>query len=175
MNGILENSATTEFVKGIVALLISLLIFIDPAGALMTIATYFGILALIVGIIMIISATKGKSVNRNFILIQGIFFSLIGLLIVVYPGGTASLMVIFAGLFITFLGAIQLAGYLQMKEILPVPQLSLIHAILSLAIGLLLLFNPFKGAVLATLIMGGYALWFGITRLYLAWQIYNNP
>ncbi|SFF02247.1 HdeD family acid-resistance protein [Thermophagus xiamenensis] len=174
MKQVLRSNTFSETLKGIIALLISLLIFIDPAGALMTIATYFGILALIVGIIMIISATKGNSVNRNFILIQGIFFSLIGLLIMVYPGATASFMVVLAGLFITFLGAIQLAGYLQMKEILPAPQLSLIHAILSLAIGLLLLFNPFKGAVLATLIMGGYALWFGITRLYLAWQIYNH-
>jgi len=174
MKEFLYKNTTTEIIKGILALLIALLIFIDPARALMTIATYLGILALIAGIVLIISAVRGKNGLRNFILIQGIFFTLIGLLIVAYPGGTASLMVVFIGLFITFLGAMQLAAYLQMKEAGPVPGLSLIHAILSLAIGLLLLFNPFEGAVLATLITGGYALWFGITRLYLAWRIHNR-
>ena len=173
MNRLFENTATAEIIKGVIALLISLLIFIDPAGALMTIATYFGLLAFIIGGIMIITASTGQRINRNLILIQGIFVALIGLLIVVYPGGTASLMIILMGLFITFLGAIQLIGYLQIKEALPAPQLSLIHAILSLAIGLLLLFNPFEGAVLATLIMGGYALWYGISRLYLAWQMHR--
>jgi uncharacterized membrane protein HdeD (DUF308 family) len=173
MKEFLYNNTTTEIIKGILALLFALLIFIDPAQALKTIATYFGALAIIAGIVLIISAVTGKEGTRNFILFQGIFFTLIGLLIVVYPGGTASLMVLLIGLFITFLGAIQLVTYLQMKEAIPVPGLSLIHAILSLGIGLLLLFNPFEGAVLATLIMGGYALWFGITRLYLAWQIHK--
>ncbi|MGQ1889081.1 HdeD family acid-resistance protein [Thermophagus sp. OGC60D27] len=174
MNRLYVQTPTSEIIKGVAALLISLLIFIDPAGALMTIATYFGLLALIGGVITIIAALRSHRQGRNFILIQGIFFTLIGLLIVIYPGGTASLMVVLIGLFITFLGAIQLAGYLQMKDVLPAPQLSLIHAILSLAIGLLLLFNPFEGAVLATLIMGAYALWYGISRLYLAWQIHHH-
>lgn len=169
MNQIIKKSRTSEVLKGLLALILAVIIFVDPAEALMTIATYFGVLAIIVGIVLIIISARKENNIWQFLLFQGIVFTIIGALIVAYPGGTASLMIFFIGLLITFLGIIQLIAYLQMKDMVTAPQLSLVHAVLSLVIGGLLLFNPFEGAVLATLIMGGYATWYGITRLYMAW------
>ncbi|MGM0377802.1 MAG: DUF308 domain-containing protein [Bacteroidota bacterium] len=174
MDNFITKSSTTEILKGVLALLLGLVVFIDPARALVTIATYLGILGIIGGIVLIATSLWRKYGYWQFLLFQGIVFAIIGGLIVAYPDVTAGLMVFFVGLLITFMGVIQLIAYLQVKELTPVPTLSLVNAILSLLIGVLLLFNPFQGAVLATLIMGAYALWYGVTRLYIAWLLYTG-
>ncbi len=174
MDNFITKSGTIELLKGVLALLLGLIVFIDPARALVTIATYLGILAIIGGIVLIVTSLYRKYGFWQFLLFQGIVFTIIGVLIVAYPDVTAGLMVFFVGLLITLMGIIQLIAYLQVKELTPVPRLSLVNAILSLLIGVLLLFNPFQGAVLATLIMGAYALWYGATRLYVAWLLYTG-
>ena len=174
MDNIEKKSGTTEILKGILALVLALIIFIDPGRALMTIATYFGVLAIIGGLVLIVTSVVRKYGFWQFLLFQGAVFTLVGSLIVAYPDVTASLMVFFLGLLITFMGIIQLMAYYQVKEMAEVPRLSLVNGVLSLGIGILLLFNPFEGALLATLIMGAYALWYGITRLYVAWLLYTG-
>ncbi len=151
-----------------------MVIFSDPATALVTIATYLGILGLIAGILLIAFSFSRESGVRQFILVQGIIFSVVGLLIIVYPGGTASLMVLLMGLLILVMGFVQLFAYLQLRELTPTPGLVLFNSVLSVLVGGLLIFNPFEGAVLATFIIGAYALWFGITRLYAAWIIHKG-
>ncbi len=163
-----------EALKGLIALILSLIIFINPSDALIAIATYLGILSIIAGIVFIVISLSGKKGFWQLILAQGIIFALIGILIIAYPGGTASLLILFIALLITFLGILQLIAYMQLKEAIPASRLSLINAILSILIGGLLLFNPFEGALLATIIIGIYATWFGITRLYVAWKLFSG-
>jgi uncharacterized membrane protein HdeD (DUF308 family) len=98
----------------------------------------------------------------------------IGLLIVLYPEITASLLILIIGFWITVFGIIQLIIYMGNRGNLPSGRLSLGSAILSLLVGLLMLFHPFEGAVLATLIMAGYALVFGISRFYMAYLLYSR-
>ena len=57
------------------------------------------------------------------------------------------------------------------KEVMPARPLNLIMAVISILVGGLLLFNPFEGAVFATIIIAVYAFIYGITRLYVAWLI----
>lgn len=170
----LKRNKSFELLKGIVALILAVLIFVNPAGALVTIATYIGILAIVSGIILIVLALSNKGNFWQFLLFQGIVLTLIGTLIVTYPGSTAKLMIFFVGLLITLIGIMQLIAYLQMKEFVTAPHLSLVNSVLSILVGALFLFNPFEGAVFATIILGIYAVWFGISRLYVAWLLFRH-
>lgn len=170
----LKRNKSFEVLKGIVALILAVLIFVNPAGALVTIATYIGILAIVSGIILIVLALSNKGNFWQFLLFQGIVLTLIGTLIVTYPGSTAKLMIFFVGLLITLIGIMQLIAYLQMKEFVTAPHLSLVNSVLSILVGALFLFNPFEGAVFATIILGIYAVWFGISRLYVAWLLFRH-
>ncbi len=170
----IKRNRTFELLKGVIALVLAVIIFVNPAGALVTIATYIGVLAILSGIVLIVMAVSKKTDFWQFLLFQGIVLALIGSLIVTYPGSTASLMIFFVGLLITLMGIMQLIGYLQMKEVAAAPHLSLVNSVLSILVGGLFLFNPFEGAVLATVILGVYAAWFGISRLYVAWLIFRQ-
>jgi uncharacterized membrane protein HdeD (DUF308 family) len=163
-----------EVLKGIIAILLAVIVFINPAEALLTFATYLGILALIAGIVLIIMSLAKKSENWQIWLVEGIINAAIGFLIVVFPKITASLLIILIGLWITIFGIIQLTTWFRYREVLPSPQLLLVSSILSFLVGILLLFNPFEGAVLATVIIAIYALIYGISRFYMAWLLYRQ-
>jgi uncharacterized membrane protein HdeD (DUF308 family) len=160
-----------EVLKGIIAIGLAVLIFMNPADALVAIATYIGALAIIVGIVLLIISLVRKVGFWYFTFAQGIIYALIGLLIVTYPKVTIGLLIFLIGLFIVILGIMLFSTYLRLKEIMPASPLNLVTAIISILVGGLLLFNPFEGAVLATVIIAVYALLYGITRLYVAWLI----
>lgn len=160
-----------EVLKGLIALVLAVIIFMDPAEALLAIAIYIGALAIITGIVLIIISLIWKSGLWQFTFGQGIIYALIGLLIVTYPKVTAGLLIFLMGLLIVILGIIQFSVYLRLKEIMPARPLNLITSIVSIIVGGLLLFNPFEGAVLATVIIAIYALLYGVTRLYVAWML----
>ncbi len=158
-----------EVLKGIIAIGLAVLIFMNPADALVAIATYIGALAIIAGIVLIILSLIRKTGFWHFTFGQGIIYSLIGLLIVTYPKVTIGLLIFLMGLLITILGIMLFSTYMRLKEVMPARPLNLIMAIISILVGGLLLFNPFEGAVFATVIIAVYALIYGITRLYVAW------
>jgi uncharacterized membrane protein HdeD (DUF308 family) len=163
-----------EVLKGTIAIILAAIVFIKPAEALLTIATYLGILALIAGIVLIILSLAKKSGNWQIWLAEGIINAIIGLLIVAFPKTTASLLIILIGLWITIFGIIQLTIYVRYRNTLPSHLIALLSSILSILVGVLLLFNPFEGAVLATVIIALYALIYGISRLYMAWLLYRR-
>jgi len=171
MNKTIHTYWGWEVLKGIIAIALAVIIFMNPADALLTIATYIGALAIIAGIVLIIIALARKSGFWQFIFVQGIIYALIGLFIVAYPKVTVGLLIFFMGLLIVILGIMQFAAYFRLKKLMPARPLNLITAIISILVGGLLLYNPFKGAVLATVIMAVYAVLYGVTRLYVAWLL----
>ncbi|MBN1387006.1 MAG: DUF308 domain-containing protein [Bacteroidales bacterium] len=160
-----------EVLKGIVAIGLAVLIFLNPADALVAIATYIGALAIIAGIVLIVISLVRKTGFWHFTFGQGIIYALIGLLIVTYPKVTIGLLIFLMGLLIVILGIMQFSTYMRLKKVMPARPLNLVMAILSILVGALLLFNPFEGAVLATIVIAVYAMLYGITRLYVAWLI----
>lgn len=174
MNNTIQRKWWLELIKGLVAIGLSIVIFFNPANALVAIATYIGALAIIGGIILIIMSLSRKTGMWQFTFSQGIIYSLIGLFIVVYPKLSAGLLIFLFGLLIVVLGIMQLSAWISLREIMPAPPMNLVTAIISLLVGVLLLFNPFKGAVLATVIIAIYALLYGLTRLYETWLLLSG-
>lgn len=174
MNNIINQSWGWEILKGIVALAIAAIIFLNPAEAISAIATYLGALAIIAGIVLIIISLTRKSSFWQLFFGQGLIYAIIGLLIVTYPKVTASLLIFLVGLFITLFGIIQLSSWFRFRDILASRPVTLFTAILSLLVGGTLLFNPFEGAVLATIIMGIYAVIFATTSFYSAYKKVRN-
>jgi len=171
MKKLLENNRNLEIIKGLIGLIIGILILANPQTALMAMATYVGLLALIVGVVLILWALSKKNGSWQWRLSQGVINALLGLLIISYPDVTASLLIFIIGLWITFLGIFQLTATLKLREKIPGQHLSMTSGILSILVGAILMFNPFEGAVLGTLILGVYALFYGLVRFYVAWKM----
>ncbi len=174
MNNSLNLRSGIELLKGEIALILAIIIFSNPAKALVTLATWLGVLAMIVGAVMIFMALWKKRGFWQMLLAQGIFNAILGLLVVAYPKVSAGLVIFVVGIWITVFGVIQLFAYMQTKEVLPGKSLILLSALLSLLMGVLLMFNPFEGAVMVTVILGIYAVVIGLSKFYVAWLIYRH-
>jgi len=162
-----------EALKGLAALLISLIIFHNPSRALLTLAIYIGLLAMGVGIFISARSAYHKVGAWKLRLAHGIIHLLIGLMIIVFPKLTVSLLLIFTGLWILFFGLLQFTTYLHWSDALSVKPVLLISALLSFTVGVLMIFNPFNSAVIASLILAVYGVLFSIARFYIAWLLFH--
>ncbi|MEE4115708.1 MAG: DUF308 domain-containing protein, partial [Marinilabiliaceae bacterium] len=61
MKSLINQGWGWELLKGIVALVIAIIIFLNPAEAITAIATYLGALAIIAGIVLIIMSLTRKT------------------------------------------------------------------------------------------------------------------
>ena len=162
--------------KGILGLLLGTLILINPAEAIKLIATYFGLFAILGGVIVLIYGFRERSRGKRstFWLVEGSFNIIIGLIIVSYPEISVSVFIALFGIWAIIIGILQLISYDRYRKLNMHSGIILLNAILSLIIGLLLLFNPFEGAQIIAIIIGLYALVYGAFNIFTAFKLAVN-
>jgi len=174
MNFFQRNNWLIEALKGALFLILGILCLANPAGALAAIAIYLGILAILSGLGIVIFSLSRKGTHWRFWIFEGIFNLVIGLLLVSYPKTAISVLVIFIGLWIIAMGIIQIITYTNLKKTGYTSQVTLFTAVLSLLIGILLLFNPFEGAKIVAIILGIFAVIYGLSSLFVAFRLLNR-
>jgi uncharacterized membrane protein HdeD (DUF308 family) len=87
-------------IKGIIMLVLSLFVLINPEGTLKTVAFYIGIGFLISGIILVIRNIPGKNAENflNWNLTEGIADLILGILLIIAPLAMAALIPIIIGI-----------------------------------------------------------------------------
>ncbi len=162
--------------KGILALILGILILVNPSKSIVLLATYFGIFALAGGIVALGYAfrIRYKGGSGTFWFIEGSINVLFGLIIILYPHISMSVIVAFFGIWAVIIALLQLSSYNHLRALNMSAGLILFNGILSLLVGLLLLFNPFKGAMIIAVIIGIYALIYAIYSLYTAFKYANS-
>lgn len=106
---------------------------------------------------------------RNFFLFEGIIFALLGMLAVALPQFSTLATELFIGWIFLIGGFAQGYRTLTTREI-PGFWPSILSAILSVAIGLLLLVYPLSGIVTLTLVLTFFFVIDGISKTFLAFQ-----
>lgn len=163
MENLISKNWYMILIKGIIMILLALLIFTSPGGALLAYALYLGIGLALTGIIMIfqgISLRKGNT-NWGWIVFEGFLDLFLGFILLANPLVTAAILPFLIGFWAAFYGiyllinAFSKTGNMTMK---------LVSGILIIIIGNIIMFNPvFVGMTIA--------IWVGI--LLLIAGIYN--
>jgi uncharacterized membrane protein HdeD (DUF308 family) len=166
-----RNSWWIEVLKGVIALILGIICLTNPSEALAAIAIYLGILAMLAGLVIVAYSLRKKGSNWKFWLSQGIFNIVIGILLVSYPKVAINVIIILISLLIIAISIVQIFTYANLKKSGYTSQLLLFTAILSLLIGILLVFNPFEGAKVVAIILGIYATIYGLSSLYVAFKL----
>ena len=144
-------------IKGIIMILLAILIFMSPAGALLTWVLYIGIGFSIAGVVRIIQGFQAKGVVEGWgsIVFEGVMDLVIGFILMAHPALTAAVLPFIFGFWATFYGffliinAFSGTGSMGWK---------LIGGILTVLIGFSIMFNP--------VMMGmTVAIWIGIMLL----------
>lgn len=157
--------------RGVAALGFGLVAIFWPGISLAALVTLFGIYALLDGAVTLAVALRRPRYNagRGILMATGMTGLVVGLISVLWPQATVTLLIYVLSAWLVLFGLIAIAHSLQMKKQVTDWPLSR-GGILLLVVGLLLASFPGAVAVAATWVLGVLALLIGAGLLLFAWR-----
>lgn len=161
--------------SGIIAILYAFLAFYNPEGALKTIIGFFGIIVLIIGIAMLIGVINSirNKLPYGTELVWTILTIVVGGILTFYTKEAVSIFVVIVGIWAILMGIVQIYIMTQIDAEDKSRNSFLINGIISIVLGIVLLFNPFTSAKFVLVITGILALIMGIFLIVLSFKIKN--
>jgi len=156
--------------QGLLLLVFGIVIVVNPAITLLVLTRLLGIILLVAGI-LIFFTSREKSNGLNPVVLSFVLFNVgLGLLLALFPS-------LVAGAFIVILGIIALLSgltnlILVIRSGSPLLWLAVIRNVVVIFFGLYLLINPDKGKEAFAIIIGVFAILFGILSLYSGYRLF---
>lgn len=153
----LRHIKTGTFLLSIVYLLLGILLLIMPQTSLLWICYAFGAVVLLTGVICLIQYARlhGKGFSAPFFLIGGVITGALGIFALVQPETVASILPVVFGIFILVDGCNRVASGLELARQKGHKWWVLVLlGVLSLALGVFLLWRPFEFAVSMVMLCG---------------------
>jgi len=160
-------------INGLVFTLFGVLILLLNEEAIKALLEYIGIFMFIVGGILLIAGINNIRKDRaaSMILIEAIASIAIGIALVFFPQLSVALFLILTGIWAIIIGIVQLVIIVNVKETIASKNILLLNGLLTIALGISLLFNPFQWAVFLIKIIGFLAAVFGLLLIYFAFVL----
>jgi uncharacterized membrane protein HdeD (DUF308 family) len=159
--------------RGLAGVIFGVLTFLWPGMTLFVLVVLFGAYALVNGIFSFMLAAKAPKGYPNFgsLILAGIFGVLAGLITLFWPGITAFSLLIVIAAWAIVNGIMEIYYAIKLRREIKGEWLLALAGILSVIFGVLLLLNPFVGAVVLVLWIGSFAVVFGILLMILAFKM----
>ena len=153
--------------NGILVLIFGLVALFFPSLTVVLLAMYFAIAILLGGIILTFYSLKFKESIQGwgYLLTEGIIGISLGVVILIMPESAAALLVIIVGLWAIFIGIVFFLSYYRDKLNERLKSFHLISGIISASLGLVMILNPFEGTRLIMILVGIYAVAYGVLSI----------
>ena len=156
--------------RGILALIFGIVALFFPQVAFLSLVLIFGAFALVDGIFALIAAFSGgaKSENWWWLILEGLFGILIGVLTIIQPAamGLAWIIIIAAWAMIT--GIFEIITAIRLRKEITGEWALILGGVISVLFGLIAAFYPASGAFAVGFMLGIYAILFGVMFVWLA-------
>ena len=137
--------------KTLILGLVGSVLLLIPGTLNKIIGILIGAALLIVGVLAIIKYTKEKEEGSNLNLVSGILYSVLGVIIIIYPYSIINLVTICLGVYLVINGLLKLKLSFNLKNVTDKWIGTLIMSIITVILGILLIFNPFAGITITKL------------------------
>ena len=160
-------------VNGCIFTLFGLLMLFFTPEFIKTLLLYFGIVMLIGGGIMLLAGINNIRRDKAgaMLLVESIMAIAIGFALIFFPEPSAALFLIMIGIWAIIIGIIQLVIMVNIKGEITNKNILLFNGLLTIALGVVLLFNPFLWALILVKIIGAFAALFGLLLVYFAFVL----
>ena len=165
MSSIVSKFIKSSIISSIALIAFGILLIFQSEATIITISYIIGAILIVLGVIAIIRFLKHiKDVYRSDLdIVYGIVCIILGIVVVKNPEAIASVIPFVLGLVIIVNSATKLQYSLELhKEKNELWLSTLILSIIMAICGIVLIFNPFKGAVLLTRIVGIFILIYSV-------------
>lgn len=163
--------------RGIAAIVFGILTFAWPGATIAVLVIFFGVYAIIDGILAFVSAIRAAERHRRWgaFAIEGIIGILIGLFALFAPSAATVLFVYIVAAWAFLTGTFEIAAALRLRRHIPNEWALILTGVLSILFGILVFLAPAAGAIALVWIIAIYAVLFGILWLTLGFRLRNHP
>lgn len=160
------------FIRGVLAFIFGIVALFWPGVGFEILVYYFAFYALIDGIVALIVGMSSRSIG--FIL-EGVVGFAIGLFILFYTSVAINAFLIVVAIWAILTGVLEILTAIELKKH-PIDEVWLfIVGVISILFGILVFVNPVVSLLAITIIIGVYALIFGIFLMALGITLRNAP
>ena len=147
-----------------------------PSITIATLAIYFAVAIILGGLTLTSFSLKHKDEQSNWKtrLTEGIVSVILGLVIVIKPLSAVNFLVIIVGIWAFFIGSVFIVSYFSRKAPDMVGALNLIAGVISLLLGIVVIFDPFQSGRVLVILIGVYALAYGIFTMIYTTQFFKS-
>ena len=160
---------TTSLISSVAMFILGVLLLIRPNFIINTVSTIIGLIILVPGIISLIDYFKTKY-NANLVI--GVIACIIGVIFIFNSKFVSSILPFFLGIYFLINGISKLQYGIELRRNQIVNYMSaIITSILILICGILLMINPFGGALAITQVLGIFMIIYSALDVFSAIMI----
>jgi uncharacterized membrane protein HdeD (DUF308 family) len=161
--------------RGLCAIVFGILTFAWPGITLVTLVLLYGGFALADGILAIAAAIMGRhSAPRWWLAVMGLFGIAAGIVTFAWPGITALVLLMFIAFWAIATGVVQIVGAIKLRKEIDNELFLILGGILSVVFGIVMLAQPGAGALALVLVIGGYAIVYGVLLIAFSLRLHRH-
>jgi uncharacterized membrane protein HdeD (DUF308 family) len=157
---------------GLVALGFGIIAIGWPLSAATALAWTLGVMAIIEGVISLFALISGGSgASRGWLALYAIASLGFGILAVINPLATASVLVLFLAAWLLVAGFYRIVYAIRVRRQIQGEWLLILSGVLAVVLGLLFAANPYAGVAVTTLWIGIGSLLYGLLQVLVAFKL----
>lgn len=159
--------------RGLLAILFGIVAFIWPGLTWLVLILMFGIYAILDGILAMISGVFQLRYSPRWwvFLVEGFISLIAGVIVLLQPGLAGFALVCVIAFWAVLTGIMEIVAAIRLRREIRNEWMLGFGGALSIVLGLLMLFQPAAGGLVIALMVGAYALIFGILLLALSLRL----
>lgn len=163
----------TLTLRGVLAILFAILVFISPLNAGLALVIFIGAYALVDGVLALIAAARLSHADENWqpLIIEGVLGILFGIIAFADPAAMAVALVYVVAAWAILTGLLEIVAAVRLRRAIADEIWLILTGIVSLIFGIVLLANPLIGFGVLAWIIGAYALLFGLLLIALSMRL----
>lgn len=160
-------------IRGGAALIFGLLTWFYLFISILIMVMFFGVYALIDGVLGVVIAINGRRTHQDWwlMLIWGMVSILAGIMTFFVPGITWLVLITFIAIWLLVSGILQIIVAIRLRKSISGEGWMIVAGMLSVLVGIILLVNPVQGGIALTWVIGVYAALFGVMNIALAFRL----
>ena len=177
MKSIRKKFIKSSIIISVLLIVLGFLLVFQSEATIITISYVIGAILVALGVLAIIKYFKNTNniLKSELDIVYGIMTSILGIIIICNPKAIASIIPIIIGIGIIISSSNKLQYSLELKANGSTKwKTPMVLSIISTIFGVILLFNPFKGAVILMQIIGGIIIAYGAIDIVSSISLKND-
>lgn len=157
---------------GLVAVAFGAVAILQPLAAATALAWTIGVMAVVEGVISLVALLGGNSgVSRGWLAVYALASLVFGVLAVINPLATASVLVLLLAVWLIVAGIHRIVFAVRVRRHIQGEWLLILSGVLAIVLGALLVANPLAGVAVTTLWIGIGSLIYGVLQVVVAFRL----